>query len=158
MAAEKAIEPPVAKPVTAEDRTYLLAMYQEHAQHAREHEQLRASATALFVALIAGLLAYSQTQRAGEVEAGILICAVSALGALLNVKHHERFELHRGILGALRKSLEKGVTDGIAHINRDYRRWHETQRPFVSKRIRLHVLWLVVYALTFVAELNALAS
>jgi hypothetical protein len=77
-------EPTVAKPETQEDRDYLTMMYEEHAEHARQHEVLRAAASGFFLALIAGLLAAtvggSNTGNKDRII-GSIICGLSILGA-----------------------------------------------------------------------------
>jgi len=130
-------------PLSNEERQYATMMYEEHAEHARLHEELRASATSLLMALIAGLAASAFLfDRYGRAT-GIMICAVSALGVLLNVTHHERYEMHVDALRAFREELEKEIKgSALVTIGKNIRAAHE-------KRLRLHVLWNAVYAITF---------
>src|SRR4051812_46516433 len=103
--------PEVAAPITPDDHAFLIAMYEEHAEHARQHETLRAAAAGLFVALIAGLLAFGVSgDKPPMLSSGLLVCVVSLLGALINHKHYERYTLHRDLLLGFRMSLEKKLT------------------------------------------------
>ena len=54
---------------TAEERDYLKMMYEENAEHARQHENMRGTATGSFIALIAGVMAFA----AGENEHRIVV-------------------------------------------------------------------------------------
>jgi len=126
-------------------------MYEEHAEHARQHEVLRAAVTGLMMALIAGLLAFA-VDPGKQLMAGGLMCAVSLLGALLNHKHYERYELHKGILRGYRAALEAGVSPALAAINSTCRKKHEAQYPFTHK-VRLRTLWAVIYCATFLIGL-----
>jgi hypothetical protein len=149
---KKPAKPTVAKPKTQEDRDYLTMMYEEHAEHARQHEVLRAAATGFFLALIAGLLAAtiggSNTGNKDRII-GSIICGLSILGVILNAKHYERYRFHLDILRGFRKSLESGVTNTLTTINRDFRSYHESQHWIFSK-IDLNVLYLCIYVITFV--------
>jgi hypothetical protein len=144
-------EPPcIGGSLTREDRDYLTMMYAEHAEEARQHETLRATATGLFVALIAGLLAFAVGDPERMRVAGVLICVVSFLGGILNHKHYERNRLHVHVLCGVRNTLEKGLTSGVSEISEWYRADHEIKNPTTSRRIKLHILWLIVYIITFI--------
>lgn len=143
--------PSVAAPATAEEREYLRMMYEEHAEQARQHETLRATATSLLMALIAGILAFAATDAKDDPlkvwVSGSAICLLSLLGALLNQKHYERNRLHTDVLKGLRTSLERGLSPGIAAIPGAYRAWHDARWRF-ARNISLNKLWNVAYALT----------
>src|SRR5580692_6505911 len=100
--------PTPVPPQTDKDREYLKMMYEEQAEHARLHEELRGTATGLFIALIAGLLAFgvtegAQTQR--ESVVGVMILVVSVVGSLVTYKHYERYNMHLSRLRGFRYSL-----------------------------------------------------
>jgi hypothetical protein len=130
-------------------------MYEEHAEHARQHETLRAAATAFFIALIAGLLAATALEHNALKDAlvGVSVCLLSILGGLLNAKHYERYILHRDVLRGFRRSLELDLSPGLDEINRDYRNYHEGNHQIIAW-IRLNILWLVVYVITFIMGLG----
>jgi hypothetical protein len=72
-------------------------MYEEESEHARKHEEFRGTATNLFVALIAGLLAFAVGEHNSALRqwtSGILICGASVLGAIVSYKHYERYKFH----------------------------------------------------------------
>jgi hypothetical protein len=136
---------------TPEDREYLRMMYEENAEQARKHQEFRGTATALFMALIAGLLAFA-VGGGGDHKpiwvAGLAICGSSIVGALVAHKHYERYEFHLRRLTGFRSAIERGITKGLDQINSDCSKSHNAQHP-IFRRLRLHVLWLVVYGITF---------
>jgi hypothetical protein len=140
-------EPYVTAPKTDLDRQYLRMMYGEQAEHARLHEELRGSATGLFVALIAGLLAYAATEVSQAWAAGLLIVATSSIGALVNLKHYERYEMHLWRLRGFRKSLEKEISPDLTAINDLWTKYHNQKNPKLG-RLRLRTLWNVIYGIT----------
>jgi len=132
-----------------DDREFAKMMYEEHAEHARLHEELRAAATSLVIALISGSLAalfFFENQRHG-VAGGLVICGLSVLGIVLNVKHYERYVLHRDILRDFREKLQQGLSPTIQTLAEERRKTHEGAWPVISAT-RLHLLWLVVYVFT----------
>jgi disulfide bond formation protein DsbB len=143
-------------PDNQDDRDYLVMMYEEHAEHARQHETLRAAVTGFFIALIAGLLAAPGNENSPQkIIVGIIICIVSLLGLLLNEKHYERYHMHREILRGYRNSLEQGLGNKDLSKIRDKREeCHKKEYRLFPWRnlctLRLHHLWSAVYCLTFV--------
>jgi len=152
--------PLVAAPKSDVDREYLRMMYGEQAEHARLHEELRGTATSLFVALIAGLLAWAVGETGDGHQraliAGPLILATSGIGAVVSLKHYERYQMHLSRLRGFRKSLEKEVTDELVSINSDWTERHNRNNPITSW-ISLHILWNVIYGVTFLIGLSLFA-
>src|SRR5947208_3280588 len=95
--------------MTPQEREYLRMRYDEDAEHARQHETLRAAATSLFMALIAGLLAFAVEQKTEDTgkqfAAGLLICCASVIGLLFNRVHEARRDLHNQKLKDARHAL-----------------------------------------------------
>ena len=136
---------------TPEDREYLRMMYEENAEQARKHQEFRGTATALFMALIAGLLAFAVGGGGNQKQtwvAGLAICGSSIVGALVAHKHYERYEFHLRQLRGFRSALERGIMKGLDQISSECSEAHNAQHP-IFHRFRLHVLWLVVYGVTF---------
>ena len=132
-------KPTPVRPETAEDREYLKMMYEEQAEHARSHEELRGAATSLFMALIAGLLAFAVTEGADprrEWVAGAMIIGVSLVGSLVSYKHYERYEMHLSRLRGFRYSLELGVKEALRLVNKDWTDYHNEQYRFSHKWLR----------------------
>ncbi|HEX2552887.1 MAG TPA: hypothetical protein VHL98_04245 [Microvirga sp.] len=150
-------KPDVPTPQDEKDRSFLIAMYQEHAEHARQHETLHATVATIFVSLIAGIFAYAGANQTQIPLSGFLICGISVLGLLLNIKHHERDVMHRTILGGFRAALQKGLTSGMADINSNFRKYHKESWPKISA-MRLHHLWILVYVATFMIGLIMMAQ
>jgi hypothetical protein len=115
-----------ATPKNQADRDYLVMMYEEHAEHARQHETLRAAVAGFVIALVAGLLA-TDASKEHPVIIAIVIGVVSLLGLLLNLKHYERYELHNEVLRGFRKSLEKGVDPPLRMLNDNCRKVHRAE-------------------------------
>jgi hypothetical protein len=139
----------VTAPLSAADVDYARMMYEENAEHARLHEELRGSATSLLVALIGGLLA-STVLEAGAPKPiiGISICAVSMLGIFLNMKHYERYLLHLAVLRGFREQLEVALTAPLEKLMGNLRNNHEHERWLFSG-IRTHYLWNLTFVVTF---------
>lgn len=137
--------------LTSEERDYARMMYEENAEHARLHEELRSGATTLLVSLIAGLLAataFGDTANLPHKLIGCIICAVSVLGALLSSKHYERFQLHLRVLRAYRHALEQNLNNrALTDLRESARVAHEHESWL--HRVRLNVLWSLVYGATF---------
>ena len=138
-------------PLAPQDREYLRMMYEENAEHARQHETLRAAATGLFIALIAGIMAFYSAQDRGPAWIlGALVCAISVLGGLINYKHYERYELHLQRLRGYRRELESDLDVRLSQIGEKERLTHNNKYPYTHRFIKLHILWLVVYIATFI--------
>ena len=142
-------------PLSTEEREYAKMLYEENAEHARLHEELRGSATTLFVSLIAGLLAataFGEPRNISHRWIGGIICAVSLLGALLSAKHYERFQLHLRILRECRHLIEEDLLNkSLKKLRESARVSHESEH--LLHRVRLNVLWLLVYGATFIIGL-----
>jgi hypothetical protein len=139
------------RPEKAEDREYLKMMYEEQAEHARLHEELRGAATSLFMALIAGLLAFAVTEGAEprrEWVAGATIIVVSLVGFSITYKHYERYKMHLSRLRGFRSSLELSITLSLRSINPEWTTYHEEQHRFSHKWPTLHAQWLFIYFVT----------
>jgi len=141
------------QPTNGMERDYVMMMYEEHAEHARQHETLRAAVAGFVIALVAGLLAAPGNEHHPRQEIiGITICVVSLLGLLLNATHYERYRLHLAVLRGYRKAFEQVVNDELAGINRRCRRIHEREYRLLSG-LRLHHLWFCVYVMTLAVGL-----
>lgn len=135
----------------------LWRFYEEHATHARQHEDLRAKATSTMAAIGAALIGLAGVDGIGpdDIPAGFLVIAVSALGAALNIKHYERFKFHSQVLAACRREIESLRSSGDQPRNTFAIRKAVTEehaqtfavfgkkRPSPwTQRIRLNLLWL----------------
>lgn len=135
---------------TSDERDYLRMMYEENSEHARQHEDMRGTATGLFVALIAGVMAFAAGDNEHRiVVSGIVVCAVSVLGGLISYKHYERYELHLRRARDYRTALELGLDPTYPMLKNEADRKHEERYPTTHRWLKLHVLWLFVYLATF---------
>ena len=135
---------------TLDERDYLRMMYEENSEHARQHEDMRGTATGLFIALIAGVMAFAAGDNEHRiVVSGIVVCAVSVLGGLISYKHYERYELHLRRARSYRTALEVGIAPAYPLLKSEADRQHEGRYPITHRRLKLHVLWILVYFVTF---------
>ena len=136
--------------------------YDEHASQARQHENLRATATTILsgiAAAVVGLAGLGGLDRA-DIPAGLVVVLLALLGVALSLKHYERNRLHTDILDAVRDEIDRLDEDDAAtpHCTKQIRREavqeHNTSFTVLkgSKRkgnfaspwtkVRLHLLWL----------------
>jgi hypothetical protein len=132
--------------------------YDEHALHARQHEDLRAKATSTMTAIAAAMVGFAGVNGIGseDVTAGVMIVLVSMLGSALNIKHYERFKFHSKVLGECRKEIDalRATKDFPLRTTNDIRRQaneeHAAEFTVLGKKgpspwvggVRLNLLWL----------------
>jgi hypothetical protein len=87
---------------------YLLHYYDEHAEQARQHETLRATATSMIGAIMAGVVALTGIGglTRADIPSGILIVMLGIIGTAISLKHYERNRLHTEIMAVVRKEAE----------------------------------------------------
>ena len=93
----------------ADRLAHLWRYYEEHAQHAREHEQLRAhvaSTMAAMAAAVVGLAGVGGLSKA-DVPAGFVVVVLSGLGVALSIKHYERFKMHTSVMKVVRDEIDR---------------------------------------------------
>jgi hypothetical protein len=125
----------------ADDRTYIILMYQEHARQARQQELMRALWAALTLALVV-LLAVVSTMPGQQGSSGILICGVAAMGAISLGKFRERYVLHLAMMRGFRTILGETVRADIARTSHVVGKAHQRKfrlRGFVS----LQAVWML---------------
>jgi hypothetical protein len=127
-----------------DDKSLLLAMYQEQVTQARQHENLRATATNL--TLVAGSILVSLVFKSGEpivsrtAVASILI-GVGLFGFLISFKHYERNRYHVAIATEYRRALERLPPPiDLGALRGEGERANSKKHPYLS-RLRLHWLW-----------------
>jgi hypothetical protein len=130
--------------MSPDERDYAKMMYEEHAEHARLHEELRTNATGIFFALVSGLLAVTALGDGAQPLVGIMICLASIVGCLITWTHYRRFDLHRELLKAFRDKLAKDlpIAKAAAGLREDY------EKRFPAARLPLHALFVVAFLLT----------
>jgi Na+/melibiose symporter-like transporter len=126
------------------EREYAQMMYEEHAEHARLHEELRTNATGIFVALISGLLAATIFGPTSSFAVGIMICIISILGCLLTWMHYRRSDLHLTLLKEFRDQLAAGLP--VAGAVEGKRKEYEKRHPM--SQMSLHGLFVAVFVVT----------
>src|SRR3954471_58516 len=92
----------------------LAGLLQENYEHARLHEEHRTSCTNFVMAIAAGLLAIGSQALAKPWVAtsfGVLTMAVGAYGALLVLKHFERYAYQLKVASVLRDAIETAIKD-----------------------------------------------
>lgn len=84
-------------------------IYQEHCEWERHHEEQRASATNVLLAIAAavlGLITYDQRVGRGDLPLALFLTLQGIYGALFMMKHYERFRMHRERAVGYRKELD----------------------------------------------------
>ncbi|QGQ19271.1 hypothetical protein GC089_08550 [Cellulomonas sp. JZ18] len=135
----------------------LWRFYEEHAEQARQHETLRASATSVLAGIASAVLAFVGVDgiNRSDVPAGLAVVLVSTLGVVLSLKHYERNRMHTAVMKATRDEIETLRRSGgrgrsasaisakaVAQHDRDFavlRRRHQARSRVT--RARLHLLW-----------------
>ena len=136
-----------------EEREYARMVYEENAEHARLHGELRGMACGFLAAGIAGLLAANEKLQLEGKFIGPVILALSALGVLLNLVHYSRYERHRKVLTAFREALGRDLQAAtLPELFKEVRKKHKNARPILSN-LRLPWLRNVVYLVTAIAGL-----
>lgn len=90
----------------------LLKMYDEHASHAKLHEEQREKMTN-YLFLATGLIVTFITSAKFAyytIPASIVLIALGVYGALFSMKHYERNRHHTEILRQFRRELDREVT------------------------------------------------
>lgn len=151
----------------------LLRHYEEHSRQRRHHEDMRAQATSIMVAIAGGVIALAGLDglSTADIPSGVLVITLALLGVLLSLKHYERFRWHSAISDELRAEIDRALVDPSGsprpptEVSRDastkhFSDWtatgeirrgrhrHDELRPASPiARIRLFVLWAVVPSL-----------
>jgi hypothetical protein len=92
----------------------LSTLLEENYEHARLHEEHRASSTNFVMAIAAGLLAVASqatTSPWAAIFFGALTVAVGVVGAMLVLKHFERYRYQLKVASVLRDEIEKVIRD-----------------------------------------------
>jgi len=133
------------------DQEFLRMMYQEHAEKARQHEGLRATAASLFAVLIAGMIAFAASGHGSgrEWASGVMICAASAIGFVLNASHSERFRFHYEARDKYHAALGRYVSPQSLNIDKLAKQSYERKYP-ITHRLKGRMPWSTIYVLTFV--------
>lgn len=140
----------------------LWRFYDEHASQARQHENLRATATSILsgiAAAVVGLASLGGLDRA-DIPASLVVISLALLGVALSLKHYERNRLHTKVMEEIRDEItrldqhEEAVPRSTQDIRREAENTHnttftilkkpKTDRAFASPwtKVRLHLLWL----------------
>lgn len=133
---------------------YLWRFYDEHAQQARQHETLRASATSMIGATMAAVIALSGIGglTTFDVLGGLVVVLLGAAGTLVSLKHYERNRFHARVMGEVRKEVDavlshaERIPRGTAEVRKHAKNTHDDEYRMLA-RLRLHLIWASIPAL-----------
>jgi len=152
----------------------LQSYYDEHAAHARNHEEQRERATNLILSiagLLVGLVTFAKLSLL-SLPAAICIVLLGIFGFVFAGKHYERFRYHTAIMEAIRLEIERMSSDpkitpkSLSELRSDGETNHyekftwpsfrgsrcasqATARSWIARQ-RLHVFWESVHVLVVV--------
>lgn len=148
--------------ITKTQKDLLWGLYQEHRNHARHNETMRANITNYVIAISAGLvslIALGGKLDASDLPLTIMLIAVGLPGTIFSASHTERYHRHRQRASEHAQELDrlwfegglsaKNAAEGHRrtlkevkacadrdHLNRDIYR-------ILRKATNTHVLWLI---------------
>src|SRR5947199_10838619 len=134
----------------AEATDFLLAELQENWAQARQSEDQRAVVSNLII-VIASVIHSILTQTGFTKSAlplTLLLILIGVYGIVASAKLYERHQFHIRRSQKLRLRLDELHPD--AHVRKtldEANEEHWSKHPFLSQRIRLHVVWLALHFL-----------
>lgn len=141
----------------------LWKFYQEHCTWERHHEQQRASATNLFLAVAAAVLsvvAFDGELSGSDLPLTIFLIVQGFFGSVFVAKHYQVFAVHQSRAGQYREALDSMFPEaGI--LSRRHKAEEENAARFPRlHRSRLNKFWVGLHVLIalFGAVLTAIIS
>jgi hypothetical protein len=156
----------------------LEAYYNEHATHARQHEDQREHMTNVVLAVsgvLIGLVTYSELSL-WSLSAALTLVILGLFGFVFAGKHYERFRFHTAIMGAIRTEIDRvratpnSPTKSLAQLRSDGEQEHYSSfkwpkfsgtnsreqagaKSWIARQ-RLHLFWELVPILVAVIGLG----
>jgi hypothetical protein len=136
----------------------LLALYNENAAQARQHELYRQAITGVVGGIAGGIVGVSIKEAHTVLDspllpaAGAFLALVGAFGLIATMKHYERNRLHIERMREVRVHLQAlpGMPPGIlANINTRANGANDANYPLLSK-VRLNWIWNTFHLLVVV--------
>jgi len=125
----------------------LWALYQEHCTWERHHEEQRATATNILIAVAAGILSIMSLNgiAKSDLPLAFFLITQGLFGAVFVAKQYERFARHQNLAKKYREALDKEFADAhiiqLREIGDD-----EHQRHYGSlSRLRLNWFWISLH-------------
>ena len=94
----------------ADKNDIILAMFQEHCSHGRQHESQRSTVTSIILSISAALVALVSLDKAinkADIPLGLFLIGLGVFGSFFCAKLYERFRLHMQHVKIYREELEK---------------------------------------------------
>lgn len=157
-------------------------MYEEHATHARKHEEQRERITGLVLSIasiLIGFITFAKFSMA-SLAVSVSIIMLGIYGYFFAGKHYERFKFHTKIMRAMRHELN-AISRDIAHVEKpmatlraeaEKKHYEEFTWPTFSRgnsfaqnnakswvaRQRLHVFWEAIHLMIIVIGMGLTIS
>jgi len=136
--------------------------YEENATQARQHENLRATASSVLVGFAAALVGLVGVDGMAEddIPAAVLVIGIGVLGALLSLKHYERNRMHSAILKVARSQIDRlrgrgsKAPESLSNVRKTGVSEHESQHSRILVWMPAHSLWAALHL--FVAGVGVL--
>jgi hypothetical protein len=143
------------------DKDFLLAMYSEQVEQARQHENMRANAANIVFgagAVVAGFL-YDNDAPHGEgrmLAIGLILIGV--FGVAIVAKHYERNRMHVAVAQEYRAALEERLPgSNVDRLRSQGRRTHKKAYWLLSE-LGLNWLWTAASLVFVMAGLHYLIN
>ncbi len=154
------------KPEKDFDSTELLwNLYQEHCAWERHHEEQRATASNILIAVAAGvlgLITYEDGITSKDIALTLFLVGQGLYGTVFVWMHYDRFSMHQKRAGKYRHALDQlHPKIGVLRLRDEADEKYRQDRPLTSKW-RLHWFWMALHILIamcgFVIFMLALCS
>ena len=136
-----------------DDNELLWRIYQEHCVWERHHEDQRASATNILVAVAAGVIGVMVLDGGlsdAHFALPLLLLIVGVFGAALSNKQYERFARHQTLANTYRRALdERFPNSSLIALREEGDLAHRARYPPLADpaKIRLFHLWMAIHVL-----------
>ena len=125
----------------------LWGLYQDHCTWERHHEEQRATATNILIAVAAGILSIMSLDGIGESDLPLafFLMTQGLFGAVFAAKQYERFARHQNLAKKYRDALDKEFADAhIVQLRNTGDDEHQRNYGSLSK-LRLKWFWISLH-------------
>lgn len=131
------------------DVAILWGLYEEHCQWERHHEEQRASATNLMIAVAAavlGVVTYDGRIAWADLPPTLFLATQGVFGSVFVAKQYERFAMHQRRAGKYREAIDRVAPElGIRALRSESDQENDKRFPRLHK-VRLHRFWTALHA------------
>lgn len=148
-----------------------LRLYEGQIEHVRHHENMRAQATNVIIAISAAMVAFlasgdTPTNRPHAlIFVGTFVVVVNLYGLLMSLKHYERARLSAEKASGYREVVSELIstaTHNVESIRQSVEAEHDKHSHMLLTKVRAHYLWsglhLVIAIIGAAIFVNGLCS